>query len=150
MGKREDNLLAARRLLSKHLGQEVSSSRVYQTEAWGEEDQDPFLNQAVIFESSWTPGRGMAKILKLEAQLGRVRLKKMEPRIIDIDMIFYNKRTIDQKKLTIPHPRMHLRNFALIPLCELIPDFVHPVLKKPLKILLDECQDRQKVHVFES
>ena len=87
----------------------------------------------------------MKKIISIEEKSGRIRKIKWEPRIVDIDVLFFNNETISTKILTVPHPGLHLRKFALIPLVELIPEFNHPVLKKSMTELLHHLKDPLEV-----
>jgi 2-amino-4-hydroxy-6-hydroxymethyldihydropteridine diphosphokinase len=92
------------------------------------------------------PSGVMDMILKAEALLGRVRKgNKYTSRIIDLDILLFGNRIIENDSLSVPHPRMHERRFVLIPLCEIAPDLVHPILKKSIKTLLSECQDKSSV-----
>ena len=87
-------------------------------------------------------------LLSIEHQMGRVRTIKWEQRCIDLDILFFNDAIINQEGLKIPHPHLHQRRFTLIPLCELIPDFIHPMLKKTIKQLLVECKDKKEVKLL--
>jgi 2-amino-4-hydroxy-6-hydroxymethyldihydropteridine diphosphokinase len=123
------------------------SSRVYETESWGFDDV-PFLNQMVCVLTELAPHDLMAKILDLEARLGRTRNEDEEgysARIIDIDIIFYADMVIDDSLLKIPHRLMHERKFILEPLMDIRPDLLHPVLNRSIRELLAECSDKLKV-----
>ena len=127
---------------------EVSS--IYLTEAWGLVDQDPFYNQAILIATTMS-----AEGLLMECQLiaNSFPDKKGErwgPRYIDMDIIFYDEEIVDTDLLKIPHPRMHLRNFVLIPLLEIIPDWLHPILHKTVEELYMECRDELEVILLES
>ena len=96
--------------------------------------------------TSLPPHRVLEFALEIEKQLGRKRSGNgYSSRTMDIDIIFYGNSVIDETDLVVPHPRMHLRNFVLVPLCEILPDFVHPVFGKTIRQLLDECPDEGKV-----
>ena len=88
----------------------------------------------------------MKAILEIESEMGRIRTQKNAPRIIDIDILFYNKEIINTKNLTIPHPLMQERNFVMFPLNELSPNFIHPVFKKNIHRLLRSCKDKLAVN----
>ena len=90
----------------------------------------------------------MKTILKIEKKMGRKRLVKMGPRIIDIDILFYENRIINKPSLTIPHPRIQFRRFVLVPLNELQPNYLHPILNKSVKDLLIACTDTLNVKKF--
>ena len=128
-------------LLNKECGVVVQQSSLYQTAPWGKADQQNFLNQALQLETTLEAGGLMNHILQIEERLGRKRLEKYGPRIIDIDILLFNNSVIRQPRLTIPHPALHLRRFALVPLVEIAPDLVHPVLRSTMKELLLNCPD---------
>ena len=133
----------ATELIQQRIGSVVAASRVYETEPWGEFDspQQNFLNRGLLVETSLTAHEVLHEALAIEAELGRVRKagsKLYSSRPMDIDLIFYNDEVIESAELTIPHPRMHLRQFVLEPLAEIMPDFVHPVFQKTITQLLHE------------
>ncbi|MBO4740879.1 MAG: 2-amino-4-hydroxy-6-hydroxymethyldihydropteridine diphosphokinase [Bacteroidales bacterium] len=133
-------------LINKYLGNITSLSAFYCSEAWGFEAEQSFVNQAIIISAGLQPTELLDKALKIESMLGRTRGGEgYSPRTMDIDIIFYGNEIIDTPQLTIPHPRMHLRNFVLVPLCEIMPEFVHPVLGKTIEQLLRECPDNGEV-----
>lgn len=105
----------------------VKSSKIYETEAWGVENQQNYLNQAIEIQTKLSPFELLYKCQKIENQLGRVRKEKWGARTIDIDIIFYNECIIETENLQIPHPRYHLRNFVLEPLKDIIPNYICPV-----------------------
>jgi len=123
----------------------IQHSNIYQTQAWGLENQPAFLNQVLITESTLSATELLPVLLSIERKMGRVRTKKWEQRCIDIDLLFFNSEIILEKELIVPHPQLHLRRFTLLPLCELIPDYVHPVLNTTIKQLLQECTDDKEV-----
>jgi 2-amino-4-hydroxy-6-hydroxymethyldihydropteridine diphosphokinase len=141
MGDRLQNLHQAIALLAATCGPVTQQSAVYETAAWGKTDQASFLNQALLLNTLLTPQELITTILSVEEQLGRRRMEKNGPRVIDIDIIFYNDLVMHEPHLTIPHPQLQNRRFVLIPLIEIAPDFVHPVLRKTLTELLSECRD---------
>jgi len=123
----------------------IQHSNIYQNQAWGLENQPAFLNQVLITESTLSATELLPVLLSIERKMGRVRTKKWEQRCIDIDLLFFNSEIILEKELIVPHPQLHLRRFTLLPLCELIPDYVHPVLNTTIKQLLQECTDDKEV-----
>lgn len=142
IGKREYFLDFALFELSKHL-EIISKSSVYESEPWGFESDMPFLNQCVGAESEMSPQELLEIIKKIEKSAGRIkRSEEYEDRPLDIDILFYGDLIMDTENLTIPHPRLHLRAFSLVPLLEIAADFTHPVFKKTPAELLKECPDR--------
>jgi len=120
-------------------------SSVYETEAWGGIAEGPFLNQVIQVKSSFDPMTFLGFIQKIEIDLGRRRDEHWGDRTMDIDVLFWNDRFIDTPELKIPHPYMSQRKFVLVPLTEILPEFVHPVLGKSTLELLKECQDQSEV-----
>jgi 2-amino-4-hydroxy-6-hydroxymethyldihydropteridine diphosphokinase len=141
LGERFDQMKSAFQEVEKQVGRILQYSSIYETAAWGMEDEPNYLNQVLLVETTLKPLEVLKQINKIEEQLGRVRNLKWESRIIDIDILFYENLLIDRPELTIPHPYLHLRKFTLIPLHEIAPDFMHPSLKKSTKELLNELQD---------
>ena len=124
----------------------TKASLVYETEPWGFTNPEIFLNQALEIETLLKPDQVLRRLQFIEKHSGRIKKKKgYESRIIDIDILLYENEIIQQEDITVPHPLLALRRFALIPLCEIAPSFVHPVLKKEIKELLKECKDKGKV-----
>jgi 2-amino-4-hydroxy-6-hydroxymethyldihydropteridine diphosphokinase len=149
LGDRLKNLANACDLIGQNSGTILKRSSIYETESWGYECLHDFLNQVIIIESQYSPGELLNKVLAIEKKLGRVRSEAGDgSRIIDIDLLFYEQLVINSKDLYIPHPRLHLRKFTLIPLTEIAGDFIHPVLNVSLSILCDRCGDDKKVNFF--
>jgi 2-amino-4-hydroxy-6-hydroxymethyldihydropteridine diphosphokinase len=148
MGDRLQNLHQAIALLSAACGPVIQQSAVYETAAWGKTDQAAFLNQALVLSTSLTPQELITTILSVEEKMGRLRMEKNGPRVIDIDIIFYNEVVMHEPHLTIPHPQLQNRRFVLVPLNEIAPGYVHPVLHKTVTELLAECEDELDVEVF--
>lgn len=145
IGYRENNLRTAAELIQNRIGKIIQSSAIYETEAWGNKDQPAFYNQVHIVESTFSAEEIMKKILAIEKQMGRIRTIKNAARIIDIDILFFNEEIINSPNLIIPHIEISNRRFVLMPLSELSPDFVHPVLNKSIKDLLSACRDPLEV-----
>lgn len=145
LGSKSRQLSMAITLLEERCGKVVDRSPVYETAPWGNTEQDNFLNQAVVVETSLSPQELMHEILHIEQLMGRDRNGKYAPRTIDIDIIFYNHRVIDEPGLTLPHPRMQERRFVLAPLSEVAPAYIHPVLHRTVEQLLRECADTLEV-----
>ena len=145
LGDRKKNLLTAISLINEQCGPLTRSSPVYETEAWGKTDQPSFLNQALEVSTSLNARQLMRKILKIEKEMGRIRQEKLGPRIIDIDILLFGNEIHDLRFLKIPHPEMQNRRFVLVPLAEINSSLLHPVLKKTIAELLEECPDNLQV-----
>ncbi len=148
IGERLLNLEKAEREISALPGKIVQHSSVYETAAWGNTKQESFLNSVVVIQSSLSADEMMRKIISIEEAMGRIRTKKWEARVIDIDILFFNDEIISTENLTVPHPGIHLRKFTLIPLAELMPSYIHPVLKKSVSDLLSDLKDPLEVKIF--
>lgn len=144
-GNVSDNLGRAIQRISQTCGEIVARSSIYQTAPWGKTDQPDFLNQALQIRTTLDPIDLLQQLLQIERDMGRERLEKYGPRIIDIDIIFYDQRILDLKDLTLPHPQMANRRFVLAPLAEIAPDFNHPVLERSISSLLELCPDSSHV-----
>ena len=150
LGDRLAALDKARILLNGEVGPIVESSSIYETEPWGFTSQDMFLNQVLVLETSLAPDELLDRILALERLMGRNRSgESYTSRIIDIDILFYDEITLHAKNLIIPHRHIEDRMFTLVPLAELAPDFVHPVLKMTMRELLLECKDTLLVRIYQ-
>lgn len=136
--------------LSLKCGSIVVKSKNYSSEPWGFEAESHFINMAVEIKTDLEPHVLLEQILKIESEMGRTRVNdgKYHSREIDIDIIFYGNRVIETESLIIPHPKMHLRSFVLLPVNEIAPDFIHPVLKSSVGNILEECTDNSLVKVL--
>jgi len=123
----------------------VKKASVYETEPWGVKDQDYFLNTAVEIETSLSAEDIHKAIKSVEEELGRESREKWTSREIDIDLLFYGNEIIDSENLKVPHREIENRKFVLIPLAELNQDIIHPVLNKPISVLLRETGDHLEV-----
>src|SRR5664280_758460 len=146
LGDREKNLEQALDKIAEVIGIIVSRSSVYETESWGFQSSDQFLNMVIGVDTNLKPSGLLGRLLMIESLLGRLRDgKQYSSRIIDIDILLYGRQKVDTISLKIPHPRMHERKFVLIPLCEIAPRPVHPVFGKTMTKLLKECEDAGKI-----
>jgi 2-amino-4-hydroxy-6-hydroxymethyldihydropteridine diphosphokinase len=149
LGNRERNLQQAVAGIENLPGRVLQSSSYYETEPWGFESEEKFLNMVVKIETDLTPDVLLEKILSLESLLGRVRGKeRYASRSIDIDILFYDDLVIDKDHLKIPHPLLHERKFVLMPLCDIDPGLKHPVLGKTIAELLQICEDTGVVTLY--
>ena len=140
-GNREQHMLNAKAQLEKNGCFMTTISSLYETAAWGIETQPDFLNQVIAIKTRLEPEELLQLILHIEKLYGRERTVKWGPRTLDIDILFYNSTVMQTPQLTIPHPGIATRRFTLLPLCEIAPNMVHPVLHKTIQQLLDECPD---------
>lgn len=142
LGNREDNLELAQRLISKHIGDVLQTSEVMQSEPWGFESDTQFLNQAILIRTDLSPESLLHQILKIEQKIGRIRKKtQWTSRIIDIDILCAEQLIHHTDNLTIPHKHLHQRSFALAPLCQLVPNWNHPLFRKTYHQLLLEIAE---------
>ena len=116
----------------------VRASRLYETRPVGKLDQPDFLNQVLELETDLAPRELLLACLQIEQDLGRVRTERWGPRTLDIDLLLYDDRVIDEPGLHLPHPRMHERRFVLEPLCEIAPEVRHPRLDRSMAEILSE------------
>ena len=135
MGDREANLGRAIDLISQSASVLLTSS-LYQTEPEGYKDQLDFLNSVACIDTGCDAGELLRMLSSIESGMGRVRTFAGAPRMIDLDLLFYNGAIISQPGLEVPHPRVHLRAFVVVPMADIAPDFIHPVLHKSMKELL--------------
>lgn len=148
VGNRLAYLSKTKEEIEKRCGRILKESSVYETAAWGKEDQEAFLNQVLKIETNLDPEELLKTILQIEEYLGRKRELKYGPRTIDIDILFFNEAVINQHSLKIPHPQMQNRRFVLAPLNEIASDKLHPSLHKTIAQLLAECPDPLAVNKF--
>ncbi|MCK4662319.1 MAG: 2-amino-4-hydroxy-6-hydroxymethyldihydropteridine diphosphokinase [Bacteroidales bacterium] len=133
-------------MIQRDLGKIVNSSAYYETEPWGFDTKNFFLNKIIIVETLLSPEKLLSATQTIEKKLGRKRdNKRYNSRTIDIDILFYNKKTINTDNLVIPHPKILVRRFVLEPLTEIAPNFIHPLYNKTIKELLNDCPDKLTV-----
>jgi 2-amino-4-hydroxy-6-hydroxymethyldihydropteridine diphosphokinase len=132
-------------LIGERVGIVVQQSSLYETAPWGVVDQPAYVNQVLAVETMLAPEAVLAQTQGIEQELGRVRREKWGARVIDIDILYYDQRVLNTETLTVPHPYLHQRRFTLVPLAEIAPDFLHPVLLKTTTELLATCADKGEI-----
>lgn len=138
LGAKLSNCLKAIEMVDNIQGCRVMArSDFFRTDPVGVEGHDWYVNGAISLETDLSAHELLNNLLAIEANLGRKRNKKWEPRTIDLDILLFGQDVIDEKDLTIPHPLMHLRKFVLMPMVQLVPNLVHPVLGNTLEELLN-------------
>lgn len=148
LGDRQAYLQHAMALIEAAISPVVKRSSVYETQSWGKTDAPNYLNQVIQLNTAFSPQAVLQKILHIENMIGRTREEKWGARIIDIDILFYGSDIIAEPGLSIPHPELQNRLFTLAPLSEIIPDFIHPVLKKSIFQLKSELKDNLIVKIY--
>lgn len=148
VGNRAQYLQESASLIEAQCGKIVRRSSLYETAPWGKTDQAAFLNQALELSTPLSANQLMEQLLLIEQKIGRKRMEKYGPRTIDIDILLFNHDIIDNPLVTVPHPQMANRRFVLEPLQEIAADYVHPVLQKTIRQLLQNCPDLLPVKKF--
>lgn len=145
LGDRAAHLRKARAQLAATAGEIVAVSAIYETAAWGREDQPAYLNQALALRTMLSPTELLASCQAAEQAAGRERLEHWGSRTLDVDILFYGDDVIDSPSLLVPHPRLAERRFVLVPLAEIAGSLVHPQLRKSIAELLRTCPDELAV-----
>ncbi|WP_128548211.1 2-amino-4-hydroxy-6-hydroxymethyldihydropteridine diphosphokinase [Larkinella soli] len=145
LGERKVTLEKALEAVRIDVGPVLKQSAIYETAAWGNTDQPSFLNQVLKVLTVLGPEEVLEKTQAIENRLGRVRRDRWGSRVIDIDLLYADDLVLETERLTVPHPFLHWRRFTLVPLAEVAPDFVHPVLRKTTRELLADCDDTSEV-----
>jgi 2-amino-4-hydroxy-6-hydroxymethyldihydropteridine diphosphokinase len=140
-GDKAEYLEKARARLAASAGELSARSSVYRTAAWGKTDQPDFYNQVIELTTTMSPHDLLKEILSIELTMGRKRLERWGERIIDIDILLFGNRIINDHGLTIPHPQLPMRRFALAPLAEVAGDMIHPVTEITIDEMLARCTD---------
>ncbi len=149
LGDRTQHLQKARIMLGLNCGGMLRESGIYESSPWGFDAKQSFLNQVVEIETDHRPAELLTKLLTIEKQMGRERNGSgYSSRIIDLDILYYDSIVLNEPLLSIPHPRLHLRRFTLLPLVEIAADFVHPRLKLTNAELLKKTVDFSEVKPF--
>ena len=146
MGDRMANIAQAIHSINQEIGPIQLTSSIYETAAWGNTKQPDFLNQALFLHTQLDASSLMNKLLAIEIGMGRKRDIPMGPRTIDLDIIYFNDMVISNELISIPHPKIAERRFVLMPLEEIAPLFLHPILKKTNEALLKDCGDSLAVY----
>ena len=144
---RLDLLESAISLIIEQIGQLAAASSIYESDPWGYDSKNPFLNQALLIKTNLSPEEVLETCLSIEAELGRKRRKNKTyaDRNIDIDILLYEELIIRTESLEIPHPRMHQRRFCMEPLTEIAPNWVVPTFQKTTRQILAQCSDHSKI-----
>jgi 2-amino-4-hydroxy-6-hydroxymethyldihydropteridine diphosphokinase len=148
LGDRQATLKQAQMRLEEQVGELIAASSLYETAAWGVTDQPPYLNQVLEFKTELAPLAVLDQTQAIEQELGRVRRERWGARTLDIDLLYYDNLILQSDRLTLPHPLLPDRRFVLVPLCEVAPDFLHPILQKRNWEILHDCQDTGTVSAF--
>ena len=149
LGDRTGNLRKAAGMLPGKGIKIIARSSLYETEPWGFKHDIYFLNRVLKIETTLKPVELLERILRIERNMGREKSDNLySSRIIDIDILFYDDKIIKTDQLIIPHPKIHERMFALVPMAEIDPEYIHPALKKSINTLMDECNDSKQVRKF--
>ncbi len=151
LGDREAIQKTALEKIGRKAGRVTACSLLYSTAPWGFHHEKDFLNRVIALETELSPATLLQALLEIEREMGRERkaVKGYSGRTLDLDILFYGDLIVDQPGLTIPHPRMPERRFALLPLCELVPEMKDPRSGKTVRQLLEECPDEGDAQPFQ-
>jgi len=151
LGDSLENLKLACELIAERVGEIELMSSIYKTEAWGQEDLNTFYNQVIGVSSKLSASSILEYCQAIEHQLGRLPKKTegYENRVIDIDLLMVRTQVLETTTLVLPHPRMHLRNFVLVPFAEIAPSLLHPELNESIETLKNNCSDHNKIERIE-
>jgi 2-amino-4-hydroxy-6-hydroxymethyldihydropteridine diphosphokinase len=149
LGNREENMDFAMQQLASHpLNSSFKQSSIYATKPWGLLEQPDFLNRVVYFYTKMSLTELFGLTQSIEVLAGRVKGAKWGPRILDIDVLYFDNQVLSSKDLVVPHAGIPNRRFCLIPLVEIAPNFIHPLLKKTHRELLENCEDLGEVKIY--
>ena len=149
VGDRQANLKEAISQLAPQVTV-TAESAIYETEPWGFEDQDDFLNMVVQGETELKPLELLKHLKQIEANVGRTKTFLNGPREIDLDILFYDDLIFEDQALAIPHPRLHERDFVLVPLADIAPDLVHPIWNHRIRDMLNNLPSSNDIKVFDA
>jgi 2-amino-4-hydroxy-6-hydroxymethyldihydropteridine diphosphokinase len=145
-GDRMKTIQLAEQLIDRRVGRIAKKSAYYETAAWGKTDQPAFINCILMVNTTLSAKELLEVNQKVERELGReITGERWGPRLIDLDIIFYGKRVIRERGLDIPHPEMHKRLFVIIPMMEIAPEVIHPLIKVDMVTLYQQCEDQSDV-----
>jgi 2-amino-4-hydroxy-6-hydroxymethyldihydropteridine diphosphokinase len=148
-GERLTNIEKAISFIEEIVGPISNKSKIYVTAAWGNTNQPDFYNQVICVSTTLSATELLQSLLSIENKLGRQRGdQKWQARTIDLDILFFNNDIIDSPDLKVPHPYIHERKFTLVPLAEVASNLVHPIFKKSIAVLLEECNDTLEVNLL--
>lgn len=149
-GNRGDRLqlINDAKMLLSEAGKITTASSIFETAPWGAASEGSYLNQALVIETETPPEDFILLSQSIETMLGRIRTRSWGNRTMDIDLLYDGDRVYREKDLIIPHPRIAERRFVLVPLVEILPDFIHPVLNLSNRELLKRCRDESSVEIF--
>ena len=146
-GSRHDNILIATQLLIESKLKINKISNYYETPSYPNQKLPKFINIGVLANYNYSLLKLQKTINLIEKKIGRIRTKKNDPRVIDIDIIDFNGQIKNSKYLTLPHPRAHLRNFVLYPILEIDPKWSHPILKKNAQFLINNLSQKSRIEI---
>lgn len=149
LGHKAKHIQIAKEYLTARMIIVKKESQIYETAAWGKENQASFYNQVIEVDQPFTPQKLLEIVLEIEAEMGRVRDEQWGERLIDIDILYFGDKQLQEDDLTIPHPQIQNRKFTLSPLAEIAPDFVHPTLGASNLTLLEKTKDKLSVEVID-
>ena len=150
INNRLELLASASSLIIEQIGHVVAASSIYESDSWGYDSNNPFLNQALLIKTNFSPEKVLETCLLIEIQLGRIRNENgaYTDRNIDIDILLYEELIICNENLEIPHPRMHQRRFCMEPLVEIAPNWFVPTFQKTTSQVLAICPDLSKISIL--
>jgi 2-amino-4-hydroxy-6-hydroxymethyldihydropteridine diphosphokinase len=145
-GNRKENCETAVKIIAAHKNTAIiKKSSLYETEAWGEESHDNFINYVAEIKTGKNVFNFFSLLQQTENKIGKQKEGFWGPRNIDIDLLFFGQEIINEPELKVPHPFLHLRRFVIEPLSEIAPDFIHPIINQSIKVLLKNLTDTKKV-----
>lgn len=141
LGNRYAYLLRAIQKIEKYFNSKPVVAHFYETPPWGNENQSRFINTAIYFHTDITIDQCLKKVQAIEKEMGRLKTEKWGPRMIDIDILFYEYDVLETDIITVPHQHLHQRAFVLKPLQDILPNFIHPLKNKTIIQLIEDIDD---------